>query len=358
MNTTSKKILSDILGTPTAPFHEQRVMGQVARFCLRHKLPLKQDSFGNIYIKYKKGRGSQPLVFAAHMDHPGFEVVSVKGEEVQIGVLGGLFLPQISHAKIVVPTHKGQVRGKIIGKTKKLWHSKPIYRVKLRGDVSVGDFGYLDLPSIQFKGKTIYTKSADNLAGVALLLDTLLNLKKKRAQADVTVLLTRAEEVGFIGAIFAAGEGWLKKSVPIIVLETSSATAGRVDMNGGPVIRVGDKQSGFTPKVDLWLHRVAEGIKAGGFKFQRSLLAGGRCEASFFALEGFTVGGVAFPLGNYHNKGPKTYAAEFIGVSDYENMLKYFLALSKAPRISTVVKKEKKELMKRYQEWRERWKNC
>jgi len=41
------------------------------------------------------------------------------------------------------------------------------------------------------------------------------------------------------------------------VLEASSAKAGNVGINKGPVIRVGDKATTFSPEMDLWLMRLS-----------------------------------------------------------------------------------------------------
>ena len=38
-----------------------------------------------------------------------------------------------------------------------------------------------------------------------------------------------------------------------------------------------------------------------GFGVQRQLMSGGVCEATAFAVNGYRVTGLAFPLGNYHN---------------------------------------------------------
>ena len=47
-------------------------------------------------------------------------------------------------------------------------------------------------------------------------------------------------------------------------------------------------------------------------------MSGGVCEASAFAVYGYQVTGIAFPLGNYHNAAPDGgVEAEFIHVDDY-----------------------------------------
>jgi len=166
-------------------------------------------------------------------------------------------------------------------------------------------------------------------------------------------VLTRAEELGFIGAIHVADDRSISRKVPLVVVETSNAKAGGVLINGGPVIRVGDKQSGFRPEVDSWMIMVADKLSKTkkSFKYQRALLSGGRCEASAYMLKNYMVGGMAFPLGNYHNNGPRTYAPEYIGSEDYANMLEFFLHLSSAPKLKVAFQKKEKELWDNYKKW-------
>ena len=37
------------------------------------------------------------------------------------------------------------------------------------------------------------------------------------------------------------------------------------------------------------------------------------------------------PLGNYHNQGPKGYAAEYVSMRDYDNFLKLLHAVARQP---------------------------
>lgn len=352
----SKQLLVDVLSLPTASFHEQKVMGYVARFCLKNKFMLRQDRAGNIFIRYKKGKAKQPVVFTAHMDHPGFEVLRAKSGWAMVGIMGGVRPDYFKKARVIISTPDGLVRGRVRGETREKWMGKKVFKVKVSARVSRGDFGYYDLPAVRFKKGMIYTKAADNLVSVAILLDLIRRLKNSGTTADVCVVLTRAEEVGFVGCMDMIESGSISRRTPVIVMETSDAKAGKVAINGGPVIRVGDKQSGFAPALDIWLQAAASvaAKEVKGFKYQRALLAGGRCEASPYMLAGYTAGGIAFPLGNYHNNGPMKYEPEYIGMNDYVNMLEFLFHLSRAPTIARAFKNKKKELWDNYGKWRKK----
>ena len=47
------------------------------------------------------------------------------------------------------------------------------------------------------------------------------------------------------------------------------------------------------------------------FKYQRNLMGAGGCEASAFKAFGYKVTGLAYPLGNWHNRGSKKVEEEY-----------------------------------------------
>src|SRR5687767_2648335 len=69
------KIAERLLRCPTAPFHEHVVRDEVERICTEQGVSFRRDAFGNVIAQYRSGNRVRPLVLAAHMDHPGFEVV-------------------------------------------------------------------------------------------------------------------------------------------------------------------------------------------------------------------------------------------------------------------------------------------
>ena len=72
MTRATRKIVRDLLSLPTAPFHENAVQDHVRVFAAHRKIPVRSDRYGNLILRYRKGRGIKPLALTAHMDHPGF----------------------------------------------------------------------------------------------------------------------------------------------------------------------------------------------------------------------------------------------------------------------------------------------
>ena len=90
----------------------------------------------------------------------------------------------------------------------------------------------------------MHARACDDLAGAAAALCALDRL----AAAEVghfAVLLTRAEEVGFVGAIAACELKTLPAGARVLSIECSRQSAD-APVGGGPIVRVGDASSVFT----------------------------------------------------------------------------------------------------------------
>jgi endoglucanase len=161
------------------------------------------------------------------------------------------------------------------------------------------------------------------------MLALLQRLSKKRLRAETYCLFTRAEEVGFIGAIGAAKSRSVDPSLPIIAIEMSKELPG-AQVGGGPILRVGDRMSIFTPEVTAFCGRVAENLaRRRKFGFQRKLMDGGACESTAYVAYGYRATGVCLALGNYHNMDAVRgrIAPEYISLADWQRMTDWFEAL-------------------------------
>lgn len=303
----------------------------------------RQDSFGNLKAIYKKS-SAPPIAFTAHMDHPGFEVVQ-GGKRPIVQLLGGVPDHYFPKAKVVFCDNGKIIKGDIL---KQINKKNRRFLAVAQKEIQKGAFGYFDLAGIKLEKGLIKSKAIDNLISVAILLNFLRALKRQKIKAHVVCIFTRAEEVGFVGASGLVKSKFLSPTIPTVVLEASSAKVGKVEIGGGPVLRVGDRFSSFSPEIDLWLKKTAP------IPFQRALLQGGRCEASFYVEKGYKVGCLAFPLGNYHNNGPKNYDYEFISLKDYKKMLEWLMMLAKNPSPKKAVQKESATIDKIFKKYRKR----
>ncbi len=312
----SLSILRATLSLPTAPFHEQAVAAHVRAFALARKLPVRADRFGNLIVRCQRSR-AQAIAFAAHMDHPGFEVVEVNGVAATLQSYGDTRGKNAVGAKIRAQTAHGEVTGVI--------ESVAEQRAMARfaGTVAVGDFAQWDFPAYQLRGKRIYSRAIDDVAGCAALLAALDELSRTKTAVNLYAIFTRAEEVGFAGATALASGNVLPKSVPVVSIETSKALRG-AEQGKGYVVRLGDRASMFDPALTQFLLKVARELKV--VPFQQRLMEGGTCEATAFNVLGYTASGVCVPLCNYHNQGDRDIAPEYIHADDFTGLVRFIVA--------------------------------
>ena len=75
-------------------------------------------------------------------------------------------------------------------------------------------------------------------------------------------MLTRAEEIGFIGTLGACRDATIPKEARLITLENSRSFADS-PVGGGPIVRVGDRLSVFSPTLTSAVARRAEDVAGG-----------------------------------------------------------------------------------------------
>ncbi len=178
-----------------------------------------------------------------------------------------------------------------------------------------------------------YARACDDVAGAAAALTMIHELHDNPPRSPVAVLLTRAEEEGFIGAIAACVRPkLLRKSDLIIAIETS-AMQPYAPQGKGTIIRVGDKTSVFDSSLTYFLTQQAEALakRDKSFLFQRALMPGGTCEATVYGAYGYRASSICVALGNYHNmdRARKRIGPEYVDVKDWKAMVKLFVEVAR-----------------------------
>ena len=333
----SVRILQSLCSVPTAPFAESRVADYVAQFVRRRKnLVLRRDRFANMLIQLRSTSRLPRWVFTAHMDHPGFVAQKMLDERhLRAAFRGWVKVEFVRGAKVCFFDDGRQINGVVKSATVAgydQWAVPHEVSVRINGPVSPGSPGMFDQGEGRFKGGKFLCRGCDDLAGAAACLAMLDRLCKHPPKSPVAVLLTRAEEEGFIGCIAACQyRTLLRKSDRVIAIECSSeqpaAPQGR-----GVIIRVGDRTSIFNSALTYFLDRQAEALRKtdGSFAHQRALMPGGTCEATVYDVFGYTAASLCVALGNYHNMDVKRkrIGPEFIDVKDWKNMVKLFIQLA------------------------------
>lgn len=355
-----REILSftrSILECPTAPFHEDHVLCRIAELLKAHNIPFQADKAGNLIARLKNGKEVPPIAFIAHTDHPGFEVTRVKGKEVIANFMGGVYLEKSPGTGVKLFTKEGILRGKVVGVRKSGKEKFLRIRVKKEGKIVPGDFGMFDFLPFSVRAGRLYSRAVDDLVGCSALLSLLVRLSREKRAVNLYACFTRAEEVGFIGTLHLIAKKTIPKKTLIVSIETSKAHPSAL-IGGGPVLRVGDRTSLFSPEADWFFSEVARNLsrKNRNFQFQRFLMGGGTCEATPFSAAGYSVFGMAFPLGNYHNMTLQgKIAPEYVALTDFFNGILFLeRAVENLPRFRQGRSDYHRRLASLYQQWKPR----
>lgn len=274
---------------------EDAVVEWVERWVSRRTdLKLVKDSGGNLVITQKGRKPRPPVLAVAHMDHPAFVIDSVEGDMATYEFRGGVDPEYFVDAPVEVVSRDGGT-----GVVASYDPSTSTGTMKIRGDVRPNDIAMWKMSKPRLRKDIHVAPANDDLAGCAAALTALDRARGEPELRHFGVVLTRAEEMGFIGALHAAKHRTVPVDARILSIETSRALP-TAPIGDGPVIRTGDAITVFD---DELTNRISRAAAASGMVHQRKLMDGGACEASAFCVFGYQATGLCIPLGYHHNRG-------------------------------------------------------
>jgi endoglucanase len=349
--------LRDLLARPTAPYRESAVHAWVTARLDAAGVAHCDDPDGNLivgtgsltdYRALLARRGDGPLaVLVAHMDHPGFHGMRwLAPDRLAVRWHGGGPVRHLRGARVWLTAEgldelSGRLQRAVLTPD-----GRGLARAEVRLDQAVSQrrpgarriYGGLAFRAPTWlSGNRLYTRVADDLTGVFAIVETACRIQGRRNGPKFIGLLTRAEEVGFVGMISHLEAGWLQRArrpLLCVSLEASRHGPGAV-LGQGPVVRFGDRQGPFSPDGSRLLDQLASTTLAG--RYQRKLMDGGSCEATAMLAYGLPATGLALPLGNYHNQNldggqdasaPEGPAPEFVDLRDILGFLELCHALA------------------------------
>ena len=311
---------------PAAPYFEHSVRDEVEAICRENSLRFQEDVFGNVLVRLQTATRLRPLALAAHMDHPGFEVVAERrSTAIKVRFHGG-----VPDAWFRIGTPIRLMPGGIKAKLGRRIGKEKAFEIQCKQSLKERPaFAVWELPDFEIREGRIHGRSCDDLIGVASILATIIELKRTQARANVIGIISRAEEVGFYGALALTTGRNLPKNALVVSLETSRELPG-AKMGEGVILRVGDRTSIFDSEATRFLGEIATQLQAGTkrFQFQRALMSGGTCEATAYQEFGFQSAAICVALGNYHNCArDNRIRAEFVSVADAVSMIELLVAV-------------------------------
>ena len=132
------------------------------------------------------------------MDHPGFDIVQALSSTSWLGRFLGGVPDNYFRAGVPLRLMPGAVPaklGKRPGKAKE-------FEIHAKQPVKTSPaFAVWELEDFAVRNGRIHGRACDDLIGVASILATLIELKRRRARVHVIGVIARAEEIGFLGAM-------------------------------------------------------------------------------------------------------------------------------------------------------------
>lgn len=273
-----KEILSiiEILASERAPSGMERARGELfknelEKLLIDKKIPVKTDTLGNYYVRFKGTKGKKAIAILSHIDEIGGTVRSIKKKgTLEFSKRGGYEGRWLVSQKIQILNKEGVwINGVIAGRST---HSTPSrlrgkelidpleleiyigannkeevinnYKIHIGAPIIFsGEFGLLN-PEIN--DDVIAGYSIDNLAAltcnIVLTEKIVRNLVDEfgtiKIPYDVYIVATTREEIGTEGALFFVKNNPIDRVIGIdigIVAEPKSVSSD-IKLNDGPVI--------------------------------------------------------------------------------------------------------------------------
>lgn len=381
MNPHLYDFLLQLLAQPAAPFREQHVAALVRLALTHNRIPFFQDPAGNIvvgaesqadYLQLIQTHDEEPLrVFIAHMDHPGFHGLRwIKPNVLRVKWLGGSPVKHLHNSRVWLSDGAGWRGAGLMRRIRIHPKGYAIEQAEIHLQRASATpwpaakklFGAFDFNKpVTRRGSLLYTRAADDLVGVFCIIATALSVFSRRSQKrrpPFLGLLTRAEEVGFVGAIAHFELGWLQSATrPVICVSLeASRTLPGAEVGKGPIVRLGDRRTPFdAASLQVLTELAAELLPQA---HQRRLMDGGTCEGTVAMAYGFPTIALAVPLGNYHNQGLQGGpdcaalqgpAPEFVHLDDVEGQRQLCVGLMQQGLAwNSPWKKVRKQLLDQY----------
>jgi len=205
-------VLRRIAAAPTAPYHEWAVLDVIRHELEGAGISTKTDSFGQVHARVSAGTAKRALVFAAHTDHPAFEVIEASGRTGKARVLGG-FRQRVFPSDVAITVHSDAAGASFAAvltdpatDIEPLHNSTTVCRIRADRPLAVGQFAMLDLPAADVAGDEIRMRAADDLAGCAPLTQLEFEAFAPRALRDQRELLAAADLAAYDARVAAVAE--------------------------------------------------------------------------------------------------------------------------------------------------------
>lgn len=323
-----KSLIQELVETTGPSGYESQVRELIRTKIESHADQVYVDALGNlIAVKGDQDSGGMRIMLAAHMDEIGIIATHIDDSGfVRFTTIGGVSRHTCVGGRVrFLDGTQGVIYYETLEKAASLPTFNQMYidvGASGRNDcpVRVGDVASFDRPFSAY-GDRLVSKAMDDRIGVAVLIETLLQLEETPHQ--VHFVFSVQEEVGLRGATTAAFG--LDPDIGIAVDVTRSGDTPKgikmdVSLGQGPAIKVRDSGMLSDPQVVDWMVTSAENAK---IPYQLEVLEAGTTDARAIQLTraGVPAGCISIPCRYVHAP------SEMVDINDVDHAIQLLLEL-------------------------------
>lgn len=327
-----KSLIQKLVETPSPSGYESQIRAVIRAEIESYVDEMKVDALGNLIAR--KGQGSkngQKVMLSAHIDEIGIIATHVdENGFVRFTTVGGVRPLYCVGGRVRFLNGRIGVIG--VERTEDASKVPAIEQMfidlgfssRKEASVKVGDIAAFERPFTDL-GDRLVSKAMDDRVGVAILIETLRQLKDTPHQ--LFFVFSTQEEVGLRGATTAAFGVDPDLGLAVDVTGSGDTPKGmkmEVGLGKGPAIKVRDGGMLSDPRVVDWMVRTAEKAK---LPYQLEVLEGGTTDAKAIQLAraGVPVGCLSIPTRYIHSP------SEMVDYNDVQNAVRLMVALLSQP---------------------------
>lgn len=327
-----KELIQKLVETTGPSGHEDQIRDLVKSQIAKFSKDIRVDPLGNLIARVgdKKPGGSR-IMLAAHMDEIGIIATHIDGNGfIRFTTIGGVRAANCIGGRVkflngrsgVIYMEKTESADRV--PSFEQLYIDCGYTTGQECPIKVGDMAIFDRPFVDL-GKRMISKAMDDRVGVAVLIETMRQLKN--SPHEVFFVFSTQEEVGLRGATTSAFgiDPEIGISVDVTLTgDTPKSVKMAVSLGKGPAIKVRDSGMLSDPRLVRQLVKNAEEHK---LPYQLEVLEGGTTDARAIQLtrSGVPSGCVSIPCRYVHSP------SEMVDVDDVENAVKLILAFLSEP---------------------------
>ena len=327
-----KSLIQKLVEIPSPSGYESQIRSAIRAEIENNVDDLKVDALGNLIArKGQGGKGGLKVMLSAHIDEIGIIATHVdKDGFVRFTTLGGVRPLNCVGGRVRFLNGKIGVIG-----AERMEDSSRVPSIEQMfidlgfsnrkdASVKVGDIAAFERPFNDL-GNRLVSKAMDDRVGVAVLIETLHQLKD--SPHELFFVFSTQEEVGLRGATTAAFGVDPDLGLAVEVTGSGDTPKGikmEVGLGKGPAIKVRDGGMLSDPRVVDWMVRTAEKAK---IPYQLEVLEGGTTDARAIQTTraGVPVGCLSIPTRYIHSP------SEMVDFNDVQNSVRLMLALLSQP---------------------------